>query len=73
MPMAKFAIQSLVINEMGYIIRWLLNQAHSPATGWCKPGFLKLFLCGCLYECVCLRVRVPVPEAIINLCNVDPI
>ena len=25
-----------------------------PAYGWHAPGFLRLFLCGCLYVCVCV-------------------
>ena len=42
-----------------------LNQVRA-GTGRCAPGFLKLFLCGCLYMCVCVCVCVSAPEAINN-------
>ena len=40
----------------------------APAASRHAPGFLKLFLCGCLYVCVCVCVCVCVstPEAINN-------
>ena len=40
-----------------------LNQTR---TGQHMPGFLKLFLCRCLYVCVCICVCVSAPEAINN-------
>ena len=44
--------------------------AHRTQAG--APGFLKLFLCGRLYVCLC--VCVSIPEAINNLwCDMDPI
>ena len=38
-----------------------------PTTGWRAPGFLKLFLCGCLFVNVfmCVFVCVSAPKAII--------
>ena len=37
----------------------VLKIRCAPATGQCAPGFLKFFLCGRLYMCVCLCVCLP--------------
>ena len=41
-----------------FCLSQFLNQAHASFAGWCAPGFLKLFLCGCLYACVCMFMCV---------------
>ena len=53
----------------------LLNQVHA---GRSMPGFLKLFLCGHLYACVCVFAYVcPPPRLLITSgmmwCDIDPI
>ena len=35
-----------------------LSLRNIPAKGHCTHGFLRLFLCGCLYVCVCMCVCV---------------
>ena len=44
----------------GYI--YYIFKSGAPAT----PSFLKLFLCGRLYVCVCVRVCVSTPRLLIT-------
>ena len=54
--------------QQGLFSSWPpLFKPGAPAAGRCAPGFLKLFLCGRLYACVCVFVCVcPPPRLLIT-------
>ena len=53
---AQFTFVTFIVCKWCWRCRYFLNQCMA-ATGQHSLGFLKLFLCGCLYVCVCVCVR----------------
>ena len=52
----------------------ILNQARAGRTSRRAPGFLELFLCGCMRVCVCVcpRQRLLITSGVM-WCDIDPL